>query len=209
MSTWCRPATQDDPARCHPDSAAGITTATYVDDSGSIRDGAIVDADIEINGVDFAISSEGQTLSTQTCLSELKNTLTHELGHLLGLEHTCRASGDPARIDDKGAAVPSCNAVMSNPAYGYSNVPERWAVRISDNGEFIDQNQDTVADQGVVNVSHGCINLSAESAQAYFESAIYGDPVQVTGTSVQLSAADGDIYDWAMSWEEWKALAVT
>ena len=54
-------------------------------------------------------------------------------------------------------------------------------MRISDNGEFIHQNQDTVADQGVVNVSHGCINLSAESAQAYFESAIYGDPVEVTG----------------------------
>ena len=101
------------------------------------------------------------------------------------------------------------NTLMSNPAYGYSNVPEKWAVRISDNGEFIHQNQYTVADQGVVNVSHGCINLSAESAQAYFESAIYGDPVQVTGTSVQLSADDGDIYDWALSWEQWKALAVT
>ena len=101
------------------------------------------------------------------------------------------------------------NTLMSNPAYGYSNVPEKWAVRISDNGEFIHQNQYTVADQGVVNVSHGCINLSAESAQAYFESAIYGDPVQVTGTSVPLSAADGDIYDWALSWEEWKAIAVS
>ena len=101
------------------------------------------------------------------------------------------------------------NTLMSNPAYGYSNVPEKWAVRISDNGEFIHQNQYTVADQGVVNVSHGCINLSAESAQAYFESAIYGDPVQVTGTSVPLSADDGDIYDWALTWEEWKAISVT
>ena len=52
-------------------------------------------------------------------------------------------------------------------------------------------------------------DLSAESAQAYFESAIYGDPVQVTGTSVPLSADDGDIYDRALSWEEWKAIAVT
>ena len=102
---------------------------------------------------------------------------------------------------------PQESTLMSNPAYGYSNVPERWAVRISDNGEFIHQNQYTVADQGVVNVSHGCINLSAESAQAYFESAIYGDPVQVTGTSVQLSADDGDIYDWALTWDQWKAIA--
>ena len=35
--------------------------------------------------------------------------------------------------------------------------------------------------------------------------AIYGDPVEVTGTSVPLSEADGDIYDWAYSWDEWQA----
>jgi lipoprotein-anchoring transpeptidase ErfK/SrfK len=100
------------------------------------------------------------------------------------------------------------STLMSNPAYGYRNVPEKWAVRISDNGEFIHQNQYTVADQGMVNVSHGCINLSADSARAYFHSAIYGDPVEVTGTSVQLSAADGDIYDWALTWDQWQAIAV-
>jgi len=120
--------------------------------------------------------------------------------------------GDPNRVTRSGTHIvmgKEENTLMSNPAYGYSNVPERWAVRISDNGEFIHQNQYTVADQGVVNVSHGCVNLSAESAQAYFESAIYGDPVQVTGTSVQLSADDGDIYDWGLSWDQWKALAGT
>jgi len=95
---------------------------------------------------------------------------------------------DPNRVTRSGTHIvmdKQENTLMSNPAYGYSNVPEKWAVRISDNGEFIHQNQNTVSDQGVVNVSHGCINLSADSAQAYFASAIYGDPVQVTGTSVQ------------------------
>jgi lipoprotein-anchoring transpeptidase ErfK/SrfK len=119
--------------------------------------------------------------------------------------------GDPNRVTRSGTHTvmgKEENTLMSNPAYGYSNVPEKWAVRISDNGEFIHQNQGTVADQGVVNVSHGCINLSAESARAYFQSAIYGDPVEVTGTSVQLSAADGDIYDWALTWNEWQAIAV-
>ena len=48
----------------------------------------------------------------------------------------------------------------------------------------------------------------SNSTVRYFESAIYGDPVEVTGTSVQLSADDGDIYDWALSWDHWKALAV-
>jgi MYXO-CTERM domain-containing protein len=108
-SAWCRPMTKDDPARCHPETAAGITTATYVDDNTSDRDGAIVDADIEINGVHFAIAVNGSTQGTASCISELQNTLTHEIGHMLGLEHTCRASGDPPRTDDKGASVPLCS----------------------------------------------------------------------------------------------------
>ena len=36
---------------------------------------------------------------------------------------------------------------MSNPAYGYVDVTEYWDVRISDNGEFIHQNQGTVGDR--------------------------------------------------------------
>jgi lipoprotein-anchoring transpeptidase ErfK/SrfK len=96
---------------------------------------------------------------------------------------------------------------MSNPKYGYTNSVEHWAVRISDNGEFIHENPNTVGDQGNTNVSHGCINLSAASAQAYYKSAIYGDPVQITGTSVQLSPSDGDIYDWALSWPTWQSLS--
>jgi lipoprotein-anchoring transpeptidase ErfK/SrfK len=114
--------------------------------------------------------------------------------------------GDPNRVTRSGIHVVSDmqeTVKMSNPAYGYTNITEHWAVRISANGEFIHQNQGTVDVQGVDNVSHGCINLSAESAEAYYASAIIGDPVVVTGTSVQLSAADGDIYDWAIPWETW------
>jgi hypothetical protein len=113
--SWCRPATGDDPPRCHADSAAGLTTAVYVDDASSNRDGAIVDADVELNGVNFAISVGGQTTSPSACKAELQNTLTHELGHLLGLEHPCRVSSDPARVDNTGAPVPLCSAVFSDP----------------------------------------------------------------------------------------------
>ena len=98
--------------------------------------------------------------------------------------------------------------LMSNPRYGYSNIPEKWAVRISDNGEFIHANPASTGAQGNTNVTHGCVNLSLDDAQAYFESAIWGDPVEVSGTSVQLSPDDGDIFDWAFSWDEWKARAV-
>ena len=92
---------------------------------------------------------------------------------------------------------------MTNPAAGYSNVHERYAVRISNNGEFIHCNPNSLGAQGNTNVTNGCINLNLENAQQYFNSAIYGDPVEVTGTSIELSYADGDIWDWAVPWDEW------
>ncbi|MCV7282879.1 L,D-transpeptidase family protein [Mycolicibacterium flavescens] len=96
---------------------------------------------------------------------------------------------------------------MTNPAAGYANVRERFAVRISNNGEFIHANPASLGSQGSANVTNGCINLSESDAQQYFNSAIYGDPVEVTGTRIQLSYADGDIWDWAVPWEEWKAMS--
>src|ERR1043165_8435065 len=112
-TSWCRPAVGNDPMRCYASAAAGITTAKYVDDAKSSRDGAILDADIELNGVNFAISVNGQSTSTQTCKAELQNTLTHELGHLHGLEHPCLATGDPPRTDNKGNPVPSCDTATA------------------------------------------------------------------------------------------------
>jgi lipoprotein-anchoring transpeptidase ErfK/SrfK len=97
---------------------------------------------------------------------------------------------------------------MCNPQWGYCNVPEKWAVRINNNGEFIHNN--TFVEKngllGVANVSHGCINMGAADAEEYYKSAIYGDPVEVTGTGVKMTEADA-IYDWKYSWSEWKQLS--
>ena len=96
---------------------------------------------------------------------------------------------------------------MSNPAAGYFNIRERFAVRISNNGEFIHANPETTGVQGSSNVTNGCINLSLDNAQRYFDTAIYGDPVEVTNTRIELSQADGDIYDWTFSWDDWKSMS--
>ncbi|WP_280268268.1 L,D-transpeptidase [Nocardia wallacei] len=96
--------------------------------------------------------------------------------------------------------------MMSNPPY-YTNVRERWAVRISNNGEFIHANPESSGAQGSSNVTNGCINLSNADAQAYFPTALYGDPAEITGTSIALSAADGDIYDWTIDWDTWKSMS--
>lgn len=112
---WCRPAVDGYPERCHSHAAAAVTTAVFVDDPDSERDGELVDADIEMNGVDYAIAVNGQSLGTASCQADLANTLTHEVGHLLGLEHTCRVASDPPRVDGNGAPVPLCTAT-SDPA---------------------------------------------------------------------------------------------
>ncbi|MGH3721770.1 MAG: L,D-transpeptidase [Pseudonocardiaceae bacterium] len=119
-------------------------------------------------------------------------------------------SSDPNRNTTSGIHVVMNKAqtvLMSNPAYGYMNIPEHWAVRISNNGEFIHANPETTGVQGSSNVTHGCVNLSTANAQEYYGSAIFGDPVEVTGSPTPLTGADGDIYDWTVPWDAWLALS--
>ncbi|GAC1401994.1 MAG: hypothetical protein NVSMB60_17830 [Mycobacterium sp.] len=96
---------------------------------------------------------------------------------------------------------------MTNLAAGYANIHERFSVRISNNGEFIHANPASLGAQGNTNVTNGCINLSTQDAQQYFNGATYGDPVEVSGTSIPLSYADGDIWDWAVDWDTWQSMS--
>ncbi len=95
---------------------------------------------------------------------------------------------------------------MTSDRYGYDLVVD-WAVRISNNGEFIHANPASAAAQGSSNVTHGCINLSTADARAYFDTALYGDPVEVTGTDVPLASRDGDVWDWTLPYDQWQTLS--
>ncbi|SMX77931.1 Lipoprotein-anchoring transpeptidase ErfK/SrfK [Brevibacterium sp. 239c] len=83
----------------------------------------------------------------------------------------------------------------------------RWAVRIHNNGEFIHAAPWSTGVQGSANVSHGCVNLSTERAKQYYDSAIFGDPVEITGSDVNLSTSASDISDWVYDWDDWKKLS--
>ena len=83
----------------------------------------------------------------------------------------------------------------------------QWAVRIHNNGEFIHAAPWSAGVQGSQNVSHGCVNLTTARAKEYYDSAIFGDPVEITGSQVSLSTNDSDISDWVYSWDEWKKLS--
>jgi lipoprotein-anchoring transpeptidase ErfK/SrfK len=82
----------------------------------------------------------------------------------------------------------------------------QYATRISNNGEFVHAAPWSVGSQGSANVSHGCINLSTDRAQWFYEFSQPGDVVEVVNSvGGPLTRADGDIYDWAISWDDWKA----
>jgi lipoprotein-anchoring transpeptidase ErfK/SrfK len=82
----------------------------------------------------------------------------------------------------------------------------KYAVRISNNGEFVHAAPWSVAQQGNSNVSHGCINLSTDRANWFYNFSRPGDVVEVKNSiGPTLSAVDGDIYDWAIPWSTWKA----
>ncbi|GAA1277846.1 L,D-transpeptidase LdtMt5 [Pseudonocardia aurantiaca] len=115
----------------------------------------------------------------------------------------------PATVTRSGIHVVSAmykSVRMASPRFGYDGMYAS-AVLISANGEFIHANPESLRQQGRVNVTHGCVNLSPKNARTYFNMAMYGDPVVVTGTSIPLSLADGDYADWTFRWEAWQRLS--
>ncbi|WP_367134539.1 Ig-like domain-containing protein [Saccharothrix sp. HUAS TT1] len=95
---------------------------------------------------------------------------------------------------------------FDNPRYGYTNVVKKWAVRFSNHGEFIHENNDNAANIGKANTSHGCANLLEADAKAYYDSALVGDPVEVTG-SITTLPAQFDWYDWQIPWSQWQTMS--
>jgi hypothetical protein len=64
-----------------------LTTVTFCDQQGGACNfaGEILDADIELNGVEFKFSA---TVSPVGQNYDIRNTVTHEVGHMLGLDHS-------------------------------------------------------------------------------------------------------------------------
>ncbi|MQA08332.1 MAG: L,D-transpeptidase family protein [Pseudonocardiaceae bacterium] len=95
---------------------------------------------------------------------------------------------------------------FSNPQYGYTDVMKKWAVRFSNHGEFIHENEENAANIGVANTSHGCVNLRESDANEYFQGALIGDPVEVTGSQATMEAKY-DVYDWLIPWSQWQSMS--
>lgn len=112
---------------------------------------------------------------------------------------------------DKGEVVTMDSATYglpNNSAFGYKR-KIGFATRISLDGIYLHQLDDTVWAQGNTNLSHGCLNLSGDNAKWYFDFTQPGDIVEVRYTGgPPLTVAQGG--DWSVPWAEWtKGSALT
>ena len=83
----------------------------------------------------------------------------------------------------------------------YKKLP--WAVRISNGGAFVHAQPATLADQGVRNVSHGCINLSPNDAEWFYGITRTGDVVDVVNAVVPPVLSDSGMSDWNIAYDKW------
>jgi hypothetical protein len=111
QGSWCRePSPVDDAGipepECYPASALAVTWIFK-----NVKTGEIVDADIEFNAVDYTWGDrvEKPALAVSTT-ADFQNALTHELGHVVGLDHNCFTPSDgSARLNDNtGAPAVDC-----------------------------------------------------------------------------------------------------
>ena len=105
---------------CYDPTALAITSV-FADKSS----GEILDADMEINAYQFTWGdyvAHPEQFGTNT--HDFQGTITHEFGHVIGLDHTCFVPGGkysdgtlvPQPVDNNGYPVPNCSAGNLPPA---------------------------------------------------------------------------------------------
>jgi lipoprotein-anchoring transpeptidase ErfK/SrfK len=88
---------------------------------------------------------------------------------------------------------------------GYYNIKDvRWAMRLTNSGEFLHAAPWSVRSQGRANVSHGCTGMSTANADWLFHHSMRGDVVQYVGSPRALEPGNGWT-DWNVPWEQWVA----
>jgi lipoprotein-anchoring transpeptidase ErfK/SrfK len=83
----------------------------------------------------------------------------------------------------------------------YYNELVNWAVRFTFSGDYYHAAPWSVVNQGYSNVSHGCVNLSPADAETYYNMAIPGDPITITG-SAKAGKWDDGWTNWFLSWND-------
>jgi lipoprotein-anchoring transpeptidase ErfK/SrfK len=84
---------------------------------------------------------------------------------------------------------------------GYYSELVPWSVRFTFSGDYYHDAPWSVGSQGASNVSHGCVNLSPADAQTYYNLAVPGDPITITG-STKAGKWDDGWTEWFLPWSQ-------
>ncbi|MGW4715834.1 L,D-transpeptidase [Nocardia sp. NPDC004260] len=109
--------------------------------------------------------------------------------------YTVMDKANPVIMDSSTYGLPINSRLGYKEAIG-------WATRISTDGIYLHQLDSTVWAQGNTDVSHGCLNLSGENAQWFFNFAVPGDVVEIRNTG----GAPLEVWqngDWGVPWDQW------
>ena len=85
---------------------------------------------------------------------------------------------------------------------GHYNELVNYAVRFTYSGSYYHSAPWSVGDQGITNVSHGCVNLPPAAAQTYYNMSIPGDPITVTASTAAGKWDDGWT-QWFLPWSQY------
>ncbi|NNB93608.1 matrixin family metalloprotease [Corallococcus exiguus] len=135
----------------HGGATIGLTTSSF-----SFKDGAVVDSDIELNAAetDFGPSFLFTTVNGPPCSGtpstdcvayDVQNTMTHEIGHVVGLDHVYSAGstmeatasqGETSkRVIDAGSAAGFCSAYPRGLPPTQCRIPEDPGLKLVADGK--------------------------------------------------------------------------
>lgn len=85
----------------------------------------------------------------------------------------------------------------------YYNISDvRWAMRLTNSGEFVHAAPWSVGSQGSANVSHGCTGMSTSHASWLYKQSRRGDVIEYTNSPRPIEDRNGWT-DWNDSWADW------
>jgi len=94
--------------------------------------------------------------------------------------------------------------INPDPVEGW-DVLTNYAMRLTQDGEFIHDAPWNTWAIGKYNNSHGCTNMTVSDAEYVFKNTKFGDVVKASGTAKRVSKSEYLSGYWNYSWKEWTA----
>ena len=181
------------------------------------KPGTKVTVNADVNGVNAGGGVFGQT-SASTNFSVGRSLITRvDLASDVATVHrdgkkvrTIYVSGGKpgwqTRSGTKLIMAKEFNKKMTNEMIGAEEdytLVAKYALRITNSGEFLHSAPWNAANFGVRNASHGCVGMSIADSAWLYENTLIGDPVVTTGSSRGLEQGNG-YSDWDVSYATYK-----